>query len=78
MFMVELIVILLFRPNYAGQPLIVSLSIYVKNIPSININKHTGELTLEMFYRHHWTDQRLQFDKVSFGMVLPLFYCDLM
>ena len=54
------------RPNYAGPAVLVSLSIYVLNIPFIDINKHTGEMSLEMFWRHHWTDQRLKFDKASF------------
>ena len=61
------------RPNYPGPAVLVSLSIYVLNIPSININKHTGELTLEMFYRQHWTDQRLKFDKA--GFLAFSFYC---
>ena len=61
------------RPNYAGPPLLVSISLYVQNIPSLDINKHTGEMTIEMFYRQIWTDPRLKFDKAL--LVLHFFYC---
>ena len=69
------------RPNYPGPAVLVSLSIYVLNIPSININKHTGELTLEMFYRQIWTDSRLKFDQagflgVAFTSMLKHFSCE--
>ena len=33
---------------------------YVLNIPEISFSKHTGEMTLEMYFRQSWIDPRLQ------------------
>ena len=51
------------RPNHGVQPVHVNVSIFVLNIPEIDFNKHAAEMTLEMYFRQHWQDPRLRFDK---------------
>ena len=51
------------RPYHGHKPLHINISIYVLNIPEIDFNKHAAEMTLEMYFRNHWQDPRLRFDK---------------
>jgi len=51
------------RPNAGGEPVKVSLSMFVLNIPAINVGKHGMEMTIEMYFRQFWEDPRLKLDK---------------
>ena len=53
----------LVRPYHGVKPVNVNVSIYVLNIPEIDFNKHAAEMTMEMYFRQHWQDPRLRFDK---------------
>ena len=62
------------RPGTEDQPTLVSFSIYVINIPELNFNRHNGEMTLEMYFRQIWTDDRLKFH-ASFLHSLCFYIC---
>ncbi|RNA13243.1 gamma-aminobutyric acid receptor subunit beta isoform X16, partial [Brachionus plicatilis] len=51
------------RPNYAGPPVEVGITININNINSVS--EVNMDYTMDMFFRQMWTDRRLSFDGVS-------------
>ena len=50
------------RPYAGGIPVNLTLSVHVLNIPEIKFGQHGMEMTIEMYFRQFWEDQRLKFD----------------
>lgn len=49
------------RPNYGGDPVDVKVSMYVISVSSLS--EADMEFTLDFYFRTHWNDPRLRFEK---------------
>ena len=48
------------RPDTGGPAVTVRVSVYVLNIPEIKFGQHGMEMTVEMYFRQFWQDNRLK------------------
>jgi len=48
------------RPDTGGPAVTVRVSVYVLNIPEVRFGQHGMEMTVEMYFRQFWQDNRLK------------------
>ena len=54
------------RPNYGGIPVTVGVTLYILSIG--DLSEKDMDFTFDMYFRQFWTDPRLSFDPVDFGI----------
>ena len=54
------------RPNYGGIPVTVGVSLYILSIG--DLSEKDMDFTFDMYFRQFWSDPRLSFDRVAFGI----------
>jgi len=47
------------------KAVLVTVSIYILNMPTLTFTKQGGELTMEMYFRQSWLDPRLKFQDIE-------------